>query len=441
MMAGLFGTDGVRGIAGRELGCELAMNLGKAAARHLGCGGFLVARDTRLSSPMLATAVMSGLCSMGAQVTDLGILPTPGLAMLVNRGSYNGGIMISASHNPWEYNGIKIFDSKGHKLSEEDEEMIERLLFECRFWNESSECGTILRYHSADRDYVSYLNDTIDVDLSGFNIALDCANGAACTSAALLLDGIGCSYTLLSDFPDGKNINRECGSTDMRALSRYVAESSFDSGIALDGDGDRCLFTDENGRILDGDILMGIAAQDMLKCGTLRSRRLVATVMSNIGLNEYCDGLGVECDVCDVGDRNVARRMKEMGAGLGGERSGHLIFSDHSRHGDGLLTALRILSAVKRSGRRISELAADIPKYPVEERNIRVSESQKEILDTDCGLREAIVQARVSVGKRGRVIVRASGTEPCIRIMVQGEAANEIADLLDKEIQEALVRE
>lgn len=440
-MAGLFGTDGVRGIAGRELGCELAMNLGKAAAHHLGCGGFLVARDTRLSSPMLATSVMSGLCSMGAQVTDLGILPTPALAMLVKCGDYNGGIMISASHNPWEYNGIKIFDAKGHKLSLEAEAMIERLLFECRFWNEKEDCGTILRYHSADRDYVSYLINSIDEDLSGFNIALDCANGAVCSSAGLLLEELGCRYTLLSDFPDGRNINRECGSTDMRALARFVADNSLDLGIALDGDGDRCLFTDERGQMLDGDILMGIAARDMLGRGALRSRRLVATVMSNIGLTEYCESLGIECELCDVGDRNVAYKMKEMGANLGGEQSGHLIFSDHSEHGDGLLTALKILSAVKRSGKSISALASDIPIYPREERNAVVSEAQRERFTSHEGIREIIAGARLLAGKTGRVIVRASGTEPCIRIMVQGNEAKKIADRLEKEIKKLLESE
>ncbi|MBE6574538.1 MAG: phosphoglucosamine mutase [Ruminococcaceae bacterium] len=433
----LFGTDGVRGIVGKELGCELAMNIGRCTAIVLGKGKYLMARDTRLSSDMLFMAVACGLCSMGCDVDDAGVLPTPGLSYLLLREEYAGGIMISASHNPWEYNGIKIFDGKGEKLSCDKENEIEHLLFESRYWREYEKCGTANIVTHAQMDYAHHLYSLLDTDISELEIAVDCANGAASSVASMLFDLTGCRTHFIFCEPDGKNINDRCGSTDMSQLSRYVRENHLDCGIAFDGDADRCLFTDEKGNRISGDIIMALCARDLASRGMLKGERIIATVMSDPGLSEFCEGLGIKVELCNVGDRNVSLTMKKTGANLGGEESGHIIFGDMATHGDGLLTSLMMLSVMARKKLPLSELVFDIPRYSTVTRNIRVTDRE--------GIKEKVKEvndeATKELGNKGRAVVRVSGTESCIRISVSTKDAlfsEATADRIESRIREFL---
>lgn len=428
-MGRLFGTDGARGIANSELTCELSMQIGRAAAMLLSDGRhkrpkFLIATDTRISSQMLQSAISAGLCSVGADVLLLGVLPTPAVAFLVKKFGYDAGIMISASHNPCEYNGIKIFSSDGYKLPDESEEKIEAIILDGTIVPEVKIGGDVGRIRSSDMlkfDYIEHLVDSVDVDFSGMKIALDCANGSASYTAPELFTELGADIEVLSAVPNGININRECGSTDIKALQKFVRESSCVAGFAFDGDADRLIAVDENGNAVDGDKIVAICARYLKQQGKLKKNTAVVTVMSNMGFHKFCSKNGIDVAVAAVGDRYVLEQMLNEGYCLGGEQSGHIIFLDYATTGDGQLTAVQLLSIIKNSGKSLSELASEIEIYPQITLNVRVSNIGKIRYKNDEEIKKAISSAEKELGADGRVLVRVSGTEPVIRIMVEGK--------------------
>lgn len=436
-MAELFGTDGVRGIVGRELGCSLAMNIAKVTVKLFGRGSYALGRDTRISSDMLSSAFMAGLCSMGAQVCDLGVLPTPALSFYIKSGEFRGGAMISASHNSFEYNGIKLFDSEGEKLDVANEEAIEALLFQASYWKELEDCGTVDFCAKPSMEYVNRVIKYCDEDISNLRIVVDAANGATFETAHYLFNGVGCCAEIINDAPNGKNINHNCGSTSLNSLSERVRAGEYDCAIALDGDGDRCIFTDEKGERVDGDRIIALCAEDMKQRGRLHNNRIVMTEMADRGVMEYCREKGIEISLSRVGDKNVADAMKAEGVVLGGENSGHIIFGECAPHGDGLLTAIKLLCVMKRRGRSLSELTRGIPRYVRIEKNISASTDVKQAFLQNNALSDYIKQMN-----RGsaHLLVRPSGTENCLRLLVQARDEKSAQELVRK-AQDKIKRE
>ena len=441
-MGRLFGTDGVRGVANHDLTCELAMKLGRAAAavlinksnRH---PRVIIGKDTRLSSDMLENAMAAGLCSVGASVVLLGVVPTPAVAYLVEKYKADAGVMISASHNSYEYNGIKIFSGDGYKLPDDLEERIESLILgEAALppLPADSDLGTVSYAPNALRDYIDHVKSTVHFSLTGLEIALDCANGSSAMTAETLFTELGAKVHMLHDEPNGTNINDNCGSTHMESLVEYVKTHKVDAGIAFDGDADRCLAVDENGAEIDGDQIMAICADVLTRQGKLHGGGFVATVMSNIGLHKYCAERGLKLLCASVGDRNVLEMMQREGMALGGEQSGHIIFLEHMTTGDGQLAALQLLSILAQSGKKASELASAVTHYPQVLINVRVGgNDEKKAIMESAALREETQKAEAMLGGNGRVLVRASGTEPLIRVMVEAgseQTARETAELL-----------
>ena len=449
-MGRLFGTDGVRGIANSELTCELAIQIGRATAMLMSdcCRKrprILIGTDTRISSRMLESAISAGLCSVGADVLLLGVLPTPAVAFLVKKYGYDAGVMISASHNPCEYNGIKIFKSDGYKLPDEFEEKIESIILDGTIVPEVKIGGDVGRIHSSDMprfDYVEHLLETVDCDFSGIKIALDCANGSASFTAPDLFTELGADFEVLSAVPNGININRECGSTNTASLQRFVTDNKCAVGFAFDGDADRLLAVDENGNVVDGDKIVAICAKYFKEKGKLKNNTAVVTVMSNLGFHDFCKKNSIKAEVTTVGDRYVLERMLEGGFTLGGEQSGHVIFLDYATTGDGQLTAVQLLRVLKESGKKLSELAAEIETYPQVILNVRVSNIGKARYYNDEEIKKAVANAEKELFGIGRVLVRVSGTEPLIRIMVEGkdeEKIKQIADELSVVVKERLI--
>ena len=443
-MGRLFGTDGARGVANSEISCELAMNIGKAAAMVLTKGTHkprvLIGKDTRISGDMLEAAIASGLCSVGADVMTLGVVPTPAVAYLVKRYNYDAAVMISASHNPCEYNGIKIFKSDGYKLPDEIEEEIEAIILD-----EASkppvmlgkDVGRITVCENTVHDYIEHLKTTVDCDFSGMRIALDCANGSSSVSAEKLFTDLKADCTVISALPDGVNINKDCGSTHIEALQKVVAENGLQAGFAFDGDADRMLAVDENGEIVDGDKIIAICATYMKEEKKLKKDTAVVTVMTNMGFNKYCDKVGINYVATKVGDRYVLENMLQNGYSIGGEQSGHVIFLDYATTGDGQLTALQVLRIMKKTGKKLSELASCMTVYPQTMINVRVSKMGKARFADDEEVANAIAQAEKQLGDTGRVLVRVSGTEPLVRVMLEGENKKQI-DTLAKEIAQVI---
>lgn len=427
-MGRLFGTDGVRGIANEELTCELALNIGRAAALVLAKDGrrrpkIVIGADTRLSSDMLESALIAGLCSVGADVLRLGVIPTPAVAFLVGKYKADAGIMISASHNPAEFNGIKIFGGEGYKLPDELEEEVEAIVLDRRFTPPTpvgGELGKLTVAENAVRDYVDHLKSTVLYALDGMKIAVDCANGAASRSAKQLFRELNADAHILFSEPDGVNINDGCGSTHLEQLSQYVVENGLDLGIAFDGDADRCLCVDENGNEVDGDQMMAICALDLYERGKLSGKTVVGTIMTNFGFSKFCEENGLHFVATKVGDRFVLEEMLLNGYAFGGEQSGHIIFRDFATTGDGQLTAIQLLSYLKRSGKKLSELTNLMRKYPQLCINITVSAAGKRKFYTDSAIKKAIDAAKEAFGNDGRLVVRPSGTEPLIRVMAEG---------------------
>lgn len=433
-MGRLFGTDGIRGVAGKDLNAELAMNIGKAAAAVLteGCRRrpvFVIGTDTRISSDMLSAAVSAGLCSVGADVISLGVVPTPAVAYLVEKYKADAGVMISASHNTSEYNGIKIFSGDGFKLPDALEERIEDILL-----NRVNEpevvsgegIGKITVRPAAAKDYIDHLKSSVPYSLDGMRVAVDCANGSASVTAEKLFTSLGADVHLMFHTPDGVNINRGCGSTHMEALAQYVAENDLDAGVAFDGDADRCLCVDETGKLIDGDVIMAICAADMAERGKLSKKTVVGTIMSNFGFGRFCEDNGLRFIATKVGDRFVLEEMLLEDYSFGGEQSGHIIFRDFATTGDGQLTAIQLLSMMRRKGKKLSELSGIMTKYPQTMVNVRVSPEGKLLFYTDRAVKESIDEAKRILGKEGRIVVRPSGTEPLIRVMAEGKDVEEI---------------
>lgn len=432
-MGRLFGTDGVRGIAGQDMTCELAMDLGRAAATVLTYGRrrrplVVLGKDTRISSDMLGAALAAGLCSVGADVIDLGVVPTPAVAYLVMKYKADAGVMISASHNPYPFNGIKIFGGEGFKLPDELEDQIERLIGQGRWRLATGDAlGQITHCATAVHDYVEHLKSTIPTSLDGLRIAVDCANGSASATAPALFAELGADAVIFSAAPDGVNINENCGSTHLKALQDYVrAHGEVQAGVAFDGDADRCLFVDANGSVVDGDFIMAVCGLDMLQRGKLRRATIVGTVLTNLGFAKFCEAHGIRFAATKVGDRYVLEEMELEGYTLGGEQSGHVIFRDFATTGDGQLTALQLLCLLKRCQKPLAELAAVMTRLPQVMENVQVSpEGKLEFYNSDA-IKAAIREKKDLLGDEGRVLVRVSGTEPLIRVMVEGQNETQI---------------
>ena len=439
-MGRLFGTDGARGIANSELTCELAMQIGRAAAmviidENKKRPRVMIGMDTRISSNMLCSAITAGLCSVGADVMQLGVIPTPAVAFLVKKYEYDAAVMITASHNPCEYNGIKIFQADGYKLSDELEEKIEAIILDGATVppvRVGADIGRIRSSEMPQFDYTRHLMSTVDMDFAGYKIALDCANGAASVTAPDLFTELGADCHVKSAMPNGININRDCGSTHIEGLQRYVKEYNCDVGFAFDGDADRMLAVDENGEVVDGDKIIAICAKDMKQRGLLADDTAVVTVMSNMGFFEFCKKNGIKSEKTKVGDRYVLENMKANGYKIGGEQSGHVIFSDFACTGDGQLTAIQLLAVMKRTGKRLSELASEMEVFPQVLINVRVSQMGKARYDTDEEIKKAVESAERELGDSGRVLVRVSGTEPLIRVMLEGKDEIKIRRLAEE---------
>ncbi len=445
-MGKLFGTDGIRGVVNAGLDADLAYKVGLAAAAVLAGEKptgerplVTIGKDTRISGDLLKGSLIAGLCTAGADVLDLGTLPTPGVAWVTVDEGADAGIVISASHNPFEHNGIKIFNGQGFKLSDALEEKIEDIVLSG--YNDVSrktrgEIGRV-RYVApkASEDYIDHLESTIHSDLSGLRILVDCANGAASATAARLFTRFAkLRADVINADPDGININQKCGSTHIDGLSAMVKAGGYDLGIAFDGDADRCLAVDEQGTLIDGDQIMAVCGMDLKSQNALPGNTIVATVMSNIGLHNFVREHGLQLECTSVGDRNVLDRMLEKGYRIGGEQSGHMIFLQYATTGDGELTALQILDLLSRSGKKASELFGVCKRYPQVLINISVSgnDAKRRVMDASW-LREAIAEQERRLGGEGRVLVRPSGTEALIRVMVEArddQAAQDVAEIL-----------
>ena len=432
-MERMFGTDGVRGIANTELNSELAYGLGRAGAYVLTEGThkpkILVGKDTRISGDMLEAALVSGILSVGAEAIILGVVPTPAVAHLIREYNADAGIMISASHNPVEYNGIKFFDNKGYKLKDELEDEIQRVI-ENGFEGVPSPTGIALgrSYEELNAldDYTNYAISTIDGDFKGLKVALDCANGAAYKSAVKAFEKLGAEVHVINNNPDGTNINANCGSTHPEGLEKYVVENKCDLGFAFDGDADRCLAVDEKGKLVNGDFILMLCAKHLKDEGKLKDDTLVVTVMSNLGLDIACKRENINTIKTKVGDRYVLEEMVDKGYVLGGEQSGHVIFLDHNTTGDGLVTALQVAAIKKKSGKTLSELAGIMKELPQVLVNATVPNDKKNIYLEDAEIIKAIKDIEDSLHGVGRVLIRPSGTEPLVRVMLEGENQEEI---------------
>ncbi len=439
-MARLFGTDGIRGIASKDLTCELALKVGRAVATVLinksnSHPKIIIGKDTRVSSDMLEAALCAGICSMGANVVNLGVVPTPAVALLVGKYKADAGIMISASHNSFEYNGIKIFSGDGYKLPDDLEERIESIILgeiPQKTLPIGEGVGTVSYADTAVRDYIDHVKTTMHFSLDGLNIAIDCANGSASVSAKTLFEELGANVHMLFDEPNGININDNCGSTHMETLTQYVKDNNLDVGVALDGDADRFLCVDENGDYLDGDYIMAICALDMKSRGKLAKNCLVGTIMSNLGLIKLCEKNDIHYEATKVGDRYVLEQMLIEGYNLGGEQSGHVIFKDFATTGDGQLTAAHLLSIMKRRDAKLSSLKSVLEKYPQVLKNITLSADGKAEFYTNYKVRDALEAANKELADTGRIVVRPSGTEPLLRIMVEGQSLEQIERIADE---------
>lgn len=446
-MGKYFGTDGVRGVANQELTPELAYRIGR-------CGGYVLTRqaekptvligmDTRISGPMLEAALTAGLLSIGAHVVRLGVVTTPCVAYLTRVMRADAGVMISASHNPVEDNGIKFFGSDGFKLSDETELEIERLLDE-----EEDQLprpigaglGTVTNHEHAKFRYLEYLKTTVKHSFKGTKIVMDCANGAAYELAPLVFRELGAEVITIHHEPDGLNINLNCGSTHPEQLKQEVLRHKADFGLSYDGDADRLIAVDEKGEEVDGDYILSICGADMDREGRLNHRTIVSTVMSNLGFYKALEGLGLRSAQTAVGDRYVMEEMRKGGYNLGGEQSGHVIFLDYSTTGDGILTSLQLADTIIGSGKPLSELKKVMVKYPQVLVNVRVADKSK--YEGNERIAEAVQQAETKLEGNGRVLVRPSGTESLIRVMVEGpekdlieQYANEIAEVIREELQ------
>lgn len=448
-MGRLFGTDGVRGVANVELTAELAFKLGQCGAYVLTKAAdhtptILIGKDTRISGDMLEAALTAGMCSVGVKVVSLGVLPTPAVAYLTRYYNADAGVVISASHNPYEYNGIKFFNGDGYKLSDSVEDEIEAYIKGEKVMDQLPDndgIGTVTANNHSIEDYVKFAVSTIDCDLKGMKIAIDCANGASYQTAFKALNSLGAHVEAIHNTPDGININNQCGSTHMESLQSYVKAIGADIGLAFDGDADRMLAVDENGNIVDGDVIMAICAKYMLENGTLEKNTLVATVMSNLGLFIAGEKLGINIPKTKVGDRYVLEEMLDKGYCIGGEQSGHVIFLKHNTTGDGLVSGLQLLAVLKKTGQKLSEAAKIVEILPQVLVNAKVKNENKNSYMEIPKIAEACKKLEDDFAGEGRVLIRPSGTEPLVRVMIEGkdeavlkEKAEALAKLIEAEL-------
>ena len=446
-MARMFGTDGVRGIAGTELTIELATKLGQAGAYVLTKEKshkptIMVGCDTRISGGMLANALMAGICSVGANAIYVGVAPTPAIAYLTRKHKVDAGVVISASHNPMEFNGIKFFNGEGYKLSDELEDEIEALIrndMKDIDFPTGAGIGKIdYRFDIVD-EYVEFEKETVPVDLSGLKIVIDCAEGASSYTSVKALKDLGADLIAIHTEPDGTNINADCGSTHMDELKARVVSEKADAGIAFDGDADRMLAVDENGKMVDGDEIMAICGNYLKSQGRLAKDTIVVTVMTNLGFSIMGKEQDINIEKTKVGDRYVLENMKENGYNLGGEQSGHVIFLDDNTTGDGLLSALHLLQVMVDTGKPLSELAKVMEVLPQALVNAKVPNDKKESYMEYSDIAEAIAELEKKFAGEGRVLIRPSGTEPLVRVMIEGkdqkvidEEAHKLAELITK---------
>lgn len=448
-MARLFGTDGVRGVANTELDSALAFKLGQAGALVLteNCKSaprILVGRDTRISGDMLEAALSAGFCSVGAQVVSVGIIPTPAVAYLVRKYKMDAGVVISASHNSMEYNGIKFFGGEGYKLSDDTEDKIEEYVTgkkEMPPLKSGAALGKITRTHTGLRDYVDFVKSTANTDFSGLKIAVDCANGASYESAKLVLKELGADVEIINNIPNGININDNCGSTHMDGLCKFTKEHNCDLGLALDGDADRLLAVDENGKPVDGDKIMAVCAAYLKKHGKLSGNKVVATVMSNLGFFNALDSMGIGYEQTKVGDRYVLENMLKNGYSIGGEQSGHIIFLEHNTTGDGLVTAVQLICALKESQKKMSDFVSVVKILPQVLVNAKIKNEYKTTYMNVKEIADAIENIESRFNGSGRVLIRPSGTEPLVRVMIEGtdidelnDAAHSLANLIEEKL-------
>ena len=444
-MGKYFGTDGIRGVANEELTCTLAFKAGFAAASVLTKelshkAKIYIGRDTRISGDMLECALAAGICAAGADAVLLGVIPTPAVAYLTVEHKADAGIVISASHNPFEHNGIKIFGANGCKLSDELEAAVEELIDDPSGASPvtGGKIGRVLPMaHAACDEYVAHVAEAAG-SLKGLRIAVDCANGASSRTAPNLFQRLECETDLIFCQPDGININTGCGSTHMEALCKKVREGSYDLGVAFDGDADRCLLVDEKGEVIDGDQIMGVLAAALKKQNKLKGG-VVATVMSNLGLKNFLKDKGIPMAATKVGDRFVLEQMQKDGWNLGGEQSGHVILTDHATTGDGELTAVTFLKVLKESGKKASQLAGEIAHYPQKMINVPVPNDKKKSVAEQPEVQAISQEIGEVFGENGRILIRPSGTEALVRVMVEGQdekLVNEMAQKAAKVIEE-----
>ena len=447
-MARLFGTDGVRGEANVTLLPEMAYRLGRAATIYFGKESdeqplIIIGRDTRISGEMFESALTAGICSAGGRAMLAGIIPTPAIAYLARKHKAKAGIVISASHNPFHDNGIKFFGGDGYKLPDAVEDELEAIVHQLETDDNyprptAEHIGHIEYRTDLLNQYMEFVLSTCKERFDGVKVVLDCANGAAYEAMPKILRRLGANVKVIHALPNGTNINDGCGSTHLESLQKAVLENGADFGIAHDGDADRCLCVDEKGQVIDGDHILVMCAMDMMKEGKLPYNTVVTTVMANIGFHQAIKKAGGRAEITKVGDRYVLENMLKNGYKIGGEQSGHIIFTDFSTTGDGLITALQVLSSLKRSGRKASDLTALMTTYPQLLVNVKVA--TKEGWETNEAIKEAIAEGDKELGENGRILVRPSGTEPLIRVMAEGpdqeqldRICHAIADVVKKE--------
>jgi len=440
-MGKYFGTDGIRGIAGEELSAELAFKIGRAAATVLARADgkrpkVMVARDTRISCDMLEASLAAGLCSTGANVILLGVLPTPAAAYLTVKTQADMGVVISASHNPFEHNGIKLFGANGYKLSDDLEEQIESLIDDDKKIKNKTggEIGRISHDHGFwTNEYVKYVaSKSVGGRFNG-RIAIDCANGAATETARLLFRQLDAEFEINYDEPNGVNINEGCGSMHLDYLKDMMKTGRFSLGVAFDGDADRCLIVDELGNTIDGDMMLAVFSRDMSNSGELKGGGFVGTVVSNAGMNVFAEKSGLNFHRANVGDRNVLEMMMDLDCNLGGESSGHVIFTDDSTTGDGQLTAVKFINALNKSGMKASELVGDIPQFPQVMPSYKLTggSAQRDAIMGHPDLQEELKKYEKILEGKGRVFIRPSGTEPIIRVLVEAQTLKEAAEIAE----------
>ncbi|MBV4431435.1 phosphoglucosamine mutase [Clostridium tyrobutyricum] len=433
----MFGTDGVRGIANKELTCELAYKLGKAGAFVLTEGTkspkILVGMDTRISGDMLENALVSGILSVGAKAICVGVIPTPAIAYLTRKYKADAGVVISASHNPVEYNGIKFFNRQGYKLPDQLEDKIQSVI-ESEFSGIEMPIGgeigrKTIKSHKALTDYIEFAKSTVDIDLTGLKIALDCANGASSVTSVKAFKELGADVYVINNDPDGVNINKNCGSTHCEELMEYVVNKKCDIGFAFDGDADRCLAVDERGNLISGDFIIAVIGKYLRDNGKLNKDSVVVTVMSNLGLDIALNKEEIKTVKTKVGDRYVLEEMKKSGYVLGGEQSGHIIMLDYNTTGDGLITAIQTAAIVKQRGKTLSQLASFVKELPQVLVNAKVPNDRKNIYTEDEEIMMEIKKMEEKLDGCGRVLIRPSGTEPLVRVMLEGKIQSEIDNM------------